>query len=342
MDIPAALKTLIERRDLSQEEMADVMTRIMSGDATPSQIAGLLVALRMKGETVAELTGAAAVMRKLATPVITAFPDLVDIVGTGGDGVGTFNISTACAFVVAAAGGRVAKHGNRGISSRSGAADLLEAAGVRVDLKPEAIARCIETVGVGFMFAPMHHGATRHAIGPRRELAVRTVFNLLGPLTNPAGARRLLIGVFAPAWVEPIAAVAGRLGALHVLVVHSEDGLDEMSVSAPTRIAEYRDGIVTTGVVTPEQYGFARADRDAIRVPDALASKALIDRVFAGEHGPARDILCLNAGAALYVAGLSENIEAGILHAARVIDSGAPRAKIAELAALSQRLHEPC
>ncbi len=338
MDIQGAIRRVVERGDLSGEEMAGVMHAIMTGATTPAQIAGFLVGLRMKGETVEELAAAADVMRRLATPVVTPWDDLVDIVGTGGDGVGTFNISTACAFVVAACGGRVAKHGNRSASSRSGSADLLEAAGVRVDLKPDEIARCIDEVGVGFMFAPLHHQAMRHAVGPRRELGVRTLFNLLGPLTNPAGAQRLLLGVFAPEWVEPIARVAGRLGARRVLVVHSEDGMDELSISAPTRVAEWDGGELRLYPVTPEEFGLARADRSAVCVADPAASRAVIDAVFAGRPGPARDIVLLNAGAALYAAGLAGGIRSGVERAALAIDSGGAAGKLAALAALTSSL----
>ncbi|MGE0385728.1 MAG: anthranilate phosphoribosyltransferase [Gammaproteobacteria bacterium] len=339
MDIQGAIRRVIDRRDLDEAEMAEVMTAIMSGAATPSQIAGLLVGLRMKGETVAEITAAARVMRRLAVPVATPFADLVDIVGTGGDASGTFNISTACAFVAAAAGARVAKHGNRAASSRSGSADLLEAAGVAVDLEPDQIARCIGEVGVGFMFAPRHHGAMRHAMGPRRELAVRTLFNLLGPLTNPAGATRLMLGVFDAQWVEPIAQVAGRLGARHALVVHADDGMDEISISSATQVAEYENGAVRCYTIRPEQFGIARCERERVCVQDAAQSKAVIDAVFAGERGPARDIVLLNAGAALYVAGIGADIGSGIAMAARAIDGGGAREKLAALAALTRSMH---
>ena len=242
MDMQTAIRTVTERRDLDAGQMTAVMRLIMGGDATPAQIGGFLIGLRMKGETVEEIAAAAAVMRELATHVTVDHPHLVDIVGTGGDGVGTFNVSTASAMVVAAAGGRVAKHGNRSISSSSGSADLLEQAGVRLDLTPDQVAACVDEVGVGFMFAPRHHGAMRHAVAPRREMAVRTIFNVLGPLTNPAGAPNLLIGVYAAEWVEPLARVMQRLGAEHVLVVHSDDGLDEISIGAPTRVAELKGG----------------------------------------------------------------------------------------------------
>jgi len=226
MDLPSAIRAVIERRNLSGDEMRAVMRRIMTGQATPAQIGGFLVGLRVKGETVEEITAAAGVMRELATPVNVSGPHVVDTCGTGGDGAGTFNISTAAAFVVAAAGGKVAKHGNRSVSSKSGSADVLETAGVNLDLTPEQVARCIDEVGVGFLFAPKHHGAMKHAIGPRREMGVRTIFNLLGPLTNPANAPNQVLGVFSDQWVEPLAEVLQRLGSRHVLVVHAEDGME--------------------------------------------------------------------------------------------------------------------
>ncbi|MDX1593198.1 MAG: anthranilate phosphoribosyltransferase [Gammaproteobacteria bacterium] len=332
MDMQTAIRTVTERRDLDAGQMTDVMRLIMGGDATPAQIGGFLIGLRMKGETVEEIAAAAAVMRELATRVEVDQPHLVDIVGTGGDGVGTFNVSTASAMVVAAAGGHVAKHGNRSISSSSGSADLLEAAGVRLDLAPEQVAACVDEVGVGFMFAPRHHGAMRHAVAPRREMAVRTLFNVLGPLTNPAGAPNLLIGVYAMEWVEPLAQVMQRLGAEHVLVVHSEDGLDEISVGAPTRVAELKDGAVTVYTVTPERFGIALSGIGELTVRDASASLEVVRRVLGGEDGPARDIVALNAGAALYAAGLAETFEAGVARAGEVLASGEALARLERLA----------
>ena len=248
MDMPTAIAAVIEHRDLSAADMQAVMRLIMTGQATAAQIGGFLVGLRMKGETVDEIAAAAGVMRELATHVDIAGPHLVDTCGTGGDGAGTFNISTASALVAAAAGARVAKHGNRSVSSRSGSADVLEAAGVCLELDAQQVASCIKQVGVGFMFAPQHHSAMKHAIGPRREMRVRTLFNLLGPLTNPAAAPNQVLGVFSADWVEPLAEVLKKLGSEHVLVVHAEDGLDEISIAAPTRIAELRAGDIR---VTP-------------------------------------------------------------------------------------------
>jgi anthranilate phosphoribosyltransferase len=296
---------------------------------------GFLVGLAMKGETVEEVTAAARVMRDLATRVDVKAGHLVDTCGTGGDASGSFNISTASALVVAAAGGQVAKHGNRSVSSKSGSADVLEAAGVNLDLGPEQVARCIEEVGVGFLFAPKHHGAMKHAVGPRREMGVRTLFNVLGPLTNPAGAPNQVLGVFSNRWLEPLAQVLGRLGSRHVMVVHAEDGLDEISIGAPTRVAELRDGEVTVRLIAPEDFGMERADLPSIRVEDAAGSLAMIRSVLQGEAGAARDIVLLNAGAALYVAGVAPSHAEGIEKAREAIDSGAAAEKLQQLVAFT-------
>jgi anthranilate phosphoribosyltransferase len=325
MDITTAIASVIDHRDLTAEEMESVMRAIMTGQATPAQIGGFLVGLRMKGETVDEIAAAAGVMRELATAVDVSGPHLVDTCGTGGDGASTFNISTASAIVTAAAGGRVAKHGNRSVSSSSGSADVLEAAGVKLDLGPEQVAACIDKVGVGFLFAPQHHSAMKHAIGPRKEMRVRTLFNLLGPLTNPAAAPNQVLGVFSHDWVEPLANVLKQLGSEHVLVVHAEDGLDEISIAAPTYVAELRDGKVSTYTVTPEELGVQRAGLESIAVKDATDSLAMLQSVFDNQAGPARDIVCLNAGAAIYAAGLAETLRQGVERAAGVIASGAAK-----------------
>jgi len=338
MDMQTAIRTVTENHDLSAAQMTAVMRTIMTGDATPAQIGGFLIGLRMKGETVEEIAAAAAVMRELATRVEVSAPNMVDVVGTGGDGVGTFNISTASAMVVAAGGGHVAKHGNRSISSSSGSADLLEAAGVRLDLSPEQVAACVTEIGVGFMFAPRHHGAMRHAVGPRREMAVRTIFNVLGPLTNPAGAPNLLVGVYSGEWVEPLARVLAKLGSRHVMVVHAEDGLDELSVGSPTQVAELRDGEVTCYSVEPAQFGLDTTSSSQLTVADAAESLALVRRVLAGEPGPGRDIVALNAGAALYVAGLAVTHAAGVEQAVAVLESGAAGEKLEALAAFTRSL----
>jgi anthranilate phosphoribosyltransferase len=335
MDMQQAIRAVTQRIDLSEEEMTAVMGLIMHGEATSAQIGGFLVGLAMKGETVEEVTAAARVMRELATRVTVRADHLVDTCGTGGDSTGTFNISTAAALVVAAAGARVAKHGNRSVSSRSGSADVLEAAGVNLELTPEQVGRCIDEVGVGFLFAPRHHGAMKHAVGPRREMGVRTLFNVLGPLTNPAGAPNQVLGVFSNRWLEPLARVLGRLGSRHVMVVHAEDGLDEISIGAPTRVAELSDGDVKVYLIAPEDFGFERANLSGLKVNDAAESLAMIQAVLEGRPGPARDIVLLNAGAAIYVAGLADTLAAGIDRAREAIDSGAAAEKLRQLVAFS-------
>jgi anthranilate phosphoribosyltransferase len=325
MDMQAAIRAVTEQRDLDSAEMESVMRLIMTGQATPAQIGGFLVGLRMKGETVDEIAAAARVMRELATRVEVSGPHLVDTCGTGGDGASTFNISTASALVSAAAGGRVAKHGNRSVSSSSGSADVLEAAGVRLDLTPDQVAGCIDQVGVGFLFAPQHHSAMKHAIGPRKEMGVRTLFNLLGPLTNPAGAPNQVLGVFSEHWVEPLARVLQHLGSEHVLVVHAQDGLDEISIGSPTRVAELKDGGITVYTVAPEDFGLERADLSAIAVADAGQSLAMINEVLDNRQGPARDIVMLNAGAAIYAAGVADSLANGVERAGGVLADGSAR-----------------
>jgi anthranilate phosphoribosyltransferase len=322
MDIATAIANVIEKRDLSAADMEAVMRAVMTGQATPAQIGGFLVGLRMKGESVDEIVAAAKVMRELATRVDIGGAHLVDTCGTGGDGASTFNISTASAIVAAAAGARVAKHGNRSVSSSSGSADVLEAAGVKLDLTPAQVAACIDQIGVGFLFAPQHHSAMKHAIGPRKEMRVRTLFNLLGPLTNPAGAPNQVLGVFSPDWVLPLAEVLRQLGSEHVLVVHADDGLDEISIAAATRVAELSDGKITSYTISPEDFGLPRADLSAIAVANAEQSLTMIRSVFDDQPGPARDIVQLNAGAAIYAAGLTASLADGVARAAEVIASG--------------------
>lgn len=336
MDIQAALKLIIQRQDLSAQQMHDVMMQIMTGNATPAQIGGFLIGLSMKGETVTEIAAAAEVMRSLATPVALEGEHIVDTCGTGGDGASIFNVSTACAFVVAAAGGKVAKHGNRSISSSSGSADVLEAAGVNLDLLPEQVKHCIDTIGVGFMFAQKHHGAMKYAIGPRREMGVRTIFNLLGPLTNPARAPHQVLGVFDRKWVRPMAEVLQKLGSQHVLVVHAEDGLDEISIGAPTHIAELKKGHIETYTISPEDFGITRSDVSKLAVKNANDSLDIIKAVFSGEPGSARDIVVLNAGAAIYAADIAASLEQGIAMATEAIDSGAAAQKLNALIVTSR------
>ena len=336
MDIRAAIDKVINRQDLTGAEMQSVMRAIMQGAATPAQIGGFLVGLRMKGETVTEITAAATVMRELAARVEIKHPHLVDIVGTGGDASHTFNISTTAAFVVAAAGGKVAKHNNRSVSSKSGSADVLEAAGVKLDLTPAQVRNCIDKIGVGFMFAPMHHSAMKHSVGPRKELATRTIFNLLGPLTNPAEAPNELMGVFSKDLVLPMAQVLQQLGASHVMVVHADDGLDEISIAAATQVAELMDGVITTYQITPEQFGFVRSKLTEIQVTDAGTSLQLMQQALDNRPGPARDIVLLNAGAAIYLAGVAGDLSGGIKLAEQVVANGSARRKLHDLIQLTQ------
>lgn len=335
MNLPSAIKAVIERQDLSSDEMISVMQQIMTGEATPAQIGGFLVALQMKGETVTEITAAATVMRSLATPVEISRDHIVDTCGTGGDGASTFNVSTASAFVVAAAGATVAKHGNRSISSSSGSADVLEAAGVNLEISPEQVKHCIDTIGIGFMFAQKHHGAMKHAIGPRREMAVRTIFNLLGPLTNPARAQRQVLGVFDKQWVEPMAHVLKALGSQHVLVVHAEDGLDEISIGSNTFVTELKEGEITSYIIRPEDFDLTRSDIKQLAVANAQQSLTIIKDIFSGKLGAARDIVVLNAGAAIYAADLVATLAAGINLAQTHIDNGNAQKKLDALIATS-------
>ncbi len=337
MDIKQAIARVIDRHDLNGDEMTAVMRAIMTGGATPAQIGGFLVGLRMKGETVTEIAAAAGVMRELASGVdIGGLAHTVDIVGTGGDAAGTFNVSTACMFVAAAAGCHVAKHGNRSVSSKSGSADALETAGLRLDLSPAQVEQCVRDVGVGFMFAPGHHSAMKHAIGPRREMGVRTVFNVLGPLTNPAGVPNLLLGVFSDDLLEPLAEVLRRLGARHVMVVHSRDGLDEISVGDKTEVAELKDGQVHRFSIQPEDFGINRSPLDAIKVEGPEDSVKTIIGVLDNRPGPARDIVVLNAGAAIYVAGLAGSLKDGMARADGAIASGEARNRLDRLVVLTQ------
>lgn len=337
MNIQQAIDWILQGRDLARTDMQDVMRDIMTGTASPAQIGGFLVGLRAKGETVTEIAAAADVMRSLAERV-TVDGDPLDIVGTGGDVAGTFNVSTASSIVAAAAGAVVAKHGNRSVSSRTGAADLFELAGVNIELDAEQIGQCIAETGLGFMFAQRHHSAMKHAAGPRREMGVRTVFNVLGPLTNPAFARRQVVGVFSADLVEPIAAALGELGSTHAMVVHALEGMDEISVSGETAVAEWRDGAVSKYNLAPGDVGLASHALASVQVSDTEASFATINAVFAGQVGGPRDMVLANAGAGLYVAGLADSHRAGVERAAEAIDSGAARAKLAEFSAVTQRL----
>ena len=329
MNISEAIKAVISRQNLNESEMHDVMNSIMTGQTTDAQIGAFLVGLSMKGETIEEITASAKVMRALATSVELSSNDyLVDTCGTGGDGLGLFNISTASAFVVAAAGGKVAKHGNRSISSKSGSADVLEAAGINLNISPKLISQCIEEIGLGFMFAPAHHSAMKHAIGPRKELAVRTIFNVLGPLTNPAKAPNQIMGVYDKSLVEPIANVLKGLNSRHVMVVHSEDGLDEFSIANTTYVAELKDNNISTYTVQPGDFGLEEGNLDSIKAENAEQSLALINEAFSGKKGVARDIIALNAGAAIYVSGLVNSFDEGVTKANQILSDGSAQDKL--------------
>ncbi|MED5467335.1 MAG: anthranilate phosphoribosyltransferase [Pseudomonadota bacterium] len=340
MDMKQALNRIASNLDLSRDEMKDVMRIVMNGEATDAQIGAFLMGLRLKSETIDEITGATEVMRELATKVSINASPLVDIVGTGGDGANLFNVSSASSFVVAAAGGFVAKHGNRGVSSKSGSADLIEKAGINLDMKPEEVARCVEQIGVGFMFAPAHHGAMKHAIGPRRELGCRTIFNILGPMTNPAGVTRQLIGVFTRELCRPMAEVMQRLGAEHIMVVCSKDGLDEISLATVTHVAELKDGEITEYDLTPEDLGLKSQSLVGLTVDSSDESLKLIKAAFGRNHDEttekARDMIALNAGAAIYVAGLAKTAKEGVDLALDAMGSGLAAGKMSELADFSQ------
>ena len=334
-----ALQRLIEHREIFHEEMTSLMRQIMSGEVSPVMIAGILIGLRVKKESIEEIAAAAAVMREFATPVpVHDAQNLLDIVGTGGDGAHTFNISTTVMFVAAAAGARVAKHGGRSVSSQSGSADALEALGAKLDLSPAQVVQCIDQTGIGFMFAPSHHSAMKHAAPVRKELGVRTLFNILGPLTNPAGAGTQLLGVFHPDLVGILVRVLQRLGSRRALVVHGVDGLDEVSLSGPTLVGELKDGEIHEYQIKPEDFGITPAPISALQVADPAESIARMKAVLANEPGPSQDIVLLNAGAALYAAGHVASIALGIDQARQAIASGAARNKLNEFIACTQAL----
>jgi anthranilate phosphoribosyltransferase len=347
--ITEAVRALVDRKDLSRIEAAAAMEAIMSGAATDAQIAAFLTALRMKGETVEELIGFAQVMRQKAVQVRTRTSEvvgatgtdremLIDTAGTGGDASGTFNVSTATAFVVAGAGLKVAKHGNRSMSSLCGSADVVETLGIKIELSPAKIARCVDEVGIGFLYAPLLHTAMKHVVTVRRETGIRTVFNMLGPLTNPAGANAQVVGVYSEALTEPLARVLAELGTHRAFVVHGADGLDEISNTGPSRISEVRDGVVRNSTVRPEDLGLARASIQDLRGGDRAENAEIIRHILSGEVGPRRDIVLMNASAALVVGGTAHDLKEGVALAAQSIDSGAAADRLAGLVALSQRL----
>ncbi|WP_426991605.1 anthranilate phosphoribosyltransferase [Methylomonas sp. CM2] len=336
MQIQATLQKLLDKHDLDGEEMRATMRAMMNGKLTDAQIAGFLIALRCKGETIDEIAAAVGVLRELVHKVPVTGKHVIDTCGTGGDGANTFNISTTAAFVVAAAGGKVAKHGNRSVSSCCGSADLLEAAGVNLDLPAEQVGQCVEDIGVGFLFAAKHHSAVRHTVGPRKEMGVRTLFNLIGPLSNPANAPHQLIGVFDKQWLVPVAEVLKRLGSRHVLVVHAHDGLDEISIAAPTDVAELHNGAIGTYTITPEYFGLRRAPLDSLAITCAEDSLTIVKAVLNNRPGPALDIVALNAGAAIYAADLTDSLEAGVRRAYAVLADGSALAKFEALVGYSK------
>jgi anthranilate phosphoribosyltransferase len=335
MNIREAIDKLVNRVDLSEAETIDVMNQIMTGEATPLQVAAFLTALRMKGETVDEITGAARVMREKAHRVNVGGKTVLDTCGTGGDQKGTFNISTTAAFVLAGAGVNIAKHGNRSVSSQSGSADVLAALGVKVDAPKECVEQCIAKIGIGFLFAPLLHEAMKYAVQPRRDIGIRTIFNILGPLTNPAMATRQLIGIYSRELVAVIARVLKNLGSVRAMVVHGLEGLDEISICGPTQVAELREGEVKEYLIEPEQFGIKRCALEKLHGGNAEQSAVIVRAVLDGQPGPGRDVVLLNSGAALYVSGSAATIPDGIRLAAESIDSGKARQKLAELVAMT-------
>ena len=336
MNYSSLLNQLLDKRDLTHEDMLALMQNIMGGNLTPAQIAAALVALRIKGETISEIAAAAKVMRELSTKVVVKNTShLIDTCGTGGDGAQTFNISTASAIVAAAAGAQVAKHGGRSVSSTCGSADVLEKLGVNVNLTAEKVAACVDSIGVGFMFAPNHHSAMKHAAPVRRELGVRTLFNVLGPLTNPAGATNQVIGVFQKGLTSKLAQVLKQLGSRHVMVVHGADGMDEISISGPTFIAELKDGVVREYTVQPQDFGLKASPLNDIQVANGDEAKAMLLAVMNNQAGAARDIVLLNAGAAVYVSGIVTSLAEGVIKAGEIIASGAAQQKLQQLVQVS-------
>lgn len=335
--IKQAIKLSVEGKDLSEEQMTGAMRDIMEGKATDAQIGALLTALRMKGETVEEITGAAKVMREKVTG-IKAPPYTVDTCGTGGDMSHTFNISTTTALIVAACGVPVAKHGNRSVSSSCGSADVLEALKIKIDLEPKKVEKCLKQTGFGFMFAPLFHPAMKYAIGPRKQMGIRTVFNILGPLTNPAGAERQVLGVFSDKLTEPLARVLGNLGVKHAFVVHGEDGLDEITNTERTRVTELKNGNIDTYFISPEDFKFKRAGKDDLKGGDAAENAAIVIAILKGEKGPKRDIVLMNAAAALITGDKAKDFSEAVVLASKAIDSGATLKKLEEVKNISNKL----
>jgi anthranilate phosphoribosyltransferase len=339
--IQETIRHLVLRRDLSEQQASAVLERLMAGEATPAQVGALLVALRMKGETLAEIAGFVRTARAAARSIHLTTANVIDTCGTGGDGVGTFNVSTVAAFVAAGAGCKVAKHGNRSNLSRCGSADVLEALQVDVHMPPEETVRCIDEIGIGFLFAPDYHPGARHVIGPRRDVGIRTIFNAMGPLVNPSGCQRQLMGVYDVGLTEPIATVLGQLGSRHALIVHGEDGLDEISINAATRVSELKSGVVSNFTIEPEEFRIPRAPLSAVMGGDSDKNTAILLAVLGGQAGPPRDLVVLNAGAAIYVAGLATSIQSGIEAARHSIDCGRARRVLDELVRRSAAGRKP-
>ncbi|HCK08785.1 MAG: anthranilate phosphoribosyltransferase [Gemmatimonadetes bacterium] len=335
MDIQAAIAQAIEGKDLTRTDMVSVMDAIMSGEAADAQIGGFLVALRIKGESIDEIRGAAEVMREKSTKIKTTHSVIVDTCGTGGDHSSTFNISTTAAFVAAGAGLCVAKHGNRSVTSQSGSADVLAVLGVNTEASPEVVGQCLDDVGIGFLFAVALHGAMKHAIGPRRELATRTVFNALGPLTNPAGATRQVVGVYSPNLTEMLANVLSGLGSEHAFVVHGSDGLDEVTTTGPTRVSEFKTDSVSTYEISPGDFGLDTAAPEDLKGGEPAENAEILKGVLSGEKGPRRDIVLINSALALVAGGKAESLEEGVALAAKTIDSGAATEKLEGLIEVS-------
>ena len=338
MNIQQAIKSVIAKQNLNEDQMHDVMNSIMTGQTTDAQIGAFLIGLSMKGETIEEITASAKVMRALATPVEIGNSDyLVDTCGTGGDGLGLFNISTASAFVVAAAGGKVAKHGNRSISSKSGSADVLESAGVNLDLSPRIIGQCVKEIGVGFMFAPAHHSAMKHVVGPRKEIGQKSIFNILGPLTNPASAKRQVLGVYDKKWMLPMAEVLRELGSEHLLIVHALDGLDEISIASPTLVVEMKEKEIFEYEINPEDFKFKTSSLDSLRVSSPKESLDLAKLAMKGNHDQASAMVSMAAGAALYVSGINDSLNLGIENARSSINNAGGIEKLNQLIEFSSR-----
>ena len=331
MDIQSAISQVSARRNLTREDMSEIILEILEGKVTDAQIGAFLIALSMKGETVDEVLGAVGVMRDLSTKVEIDEPNLIDTCGTGGTGVGIFNVSTTSALVASSCGAKIAKHGNRSATRKSGSADLLEQAGVSLSLTPEQVASCIQEIGLGFMFAQAHHSAMRHVVGPRKEIGQKSIFNVLGPLTNPASAKRQVLGVYDKKWMTPIAEVLDELGSEHLLIVHSRDGLDEISLASPTYVTEMRDGKISEYEVSPEDFNFETDTLEGLQVNSPQESLDLAKLALQGEHKKASSMICMTAGAALYVSGIANSLESGVELAKRSVESGEGLKKLNQL-----------